>query len=116
MTNVFVVPARCGHHNRLFGLRMEEREPGNWDATWAFQLREDVAKREGYEARTLEGAFGFAPGYPGCPYCEAESMYVCVCGAVVCWNAVDPVVTCPSCGSKGELGGAATSVRAKGDG
>lgn len=115
MKNVFVVPARCGAHNRLFGVRMEEQGPGHWAATWAFPLREDVAKREGYEARAIEGSFGFAPGYPGCPSCEARSFYVCGCGAVVCWNGVDQVVTCPSCGSTGELSGVATVIRGNGD-
>ena len=115
MKNVFVVPARCGGRSRLFGVRMEEGGVGHWDATWAFQLREDVAKREGYESRTLKGSFGFAPGYPGCPYCEAESSYVCGCGILVCWNGVDRLVTCPSCRSTGELSGVATVVRAGGD-
>jgi hypothetical protein len=113
--NVFVVRARCGGHNRLSGVRMEEQWPGHWAATWAFPLREDVAKREGYEARTIEGAFGFSPGYPGSSSCEAGSFYVCGCGATVCWNAVDRVGPGPSCGSNGELSGVATVIRRNGD-
>ena len=115
MKQVFVVPARCGGRDRLFGVRMEELGRGRWAATWAFSLREDVAKREGYDARTLEGSFEVASGYPGCPYCEAGSFYVCGCEVVVCWNGVDQVVTCPSCGSTGELSGGATVIRGGGD-
>lgn len=115
MRTVLVVPALCGGRKRLFGVRMEEQGTGYWAATWAFPLREDVAKREGYEARALEGSFGFESGYPGCPYCEAGSFYVCGCGTVVCWNGDDRVVTCPSCGSTGELSGVATVIRGNGD-
>lgn len=115
MLNVVVVPARCGHGNHLFCIRMEQVNPRQWMATWAFSMREDVAKREGYDARTLEGSFGFAPGYPGCPYCESGSMYVCGCAMVVCWNGQDRVVTCPSCRLTGELVEGEVVIRAKGD-
>jgi len=115
MLNVVVVPARCAVKGQLLCLRVQEDSPGRWLATWAFKMQADKAKREGYASRTLEGAFSIAEGYPGCPYCESPSFYVCGCGTVVCWNAVDQFVTCPECRSGGNLSGTATTIRAKSD-
>ena len=115
MLKVVVVPARCGHGNYLFCTRVEHVAAGEWVATWAFKVREDVVKREGYDAGTLEGSLGFAPGYPGCPYCESCSLYVCGCGTVVCWNGQDRVVTCPCCGLTSELREGEIVIRITGD-
>jgi hypothetical protein len=115
MLKVVVVPARCSHGNHLLCIRMEQVAPSQWMATWAFKVREDVAMREGYDARPLEGSFGFAPGYPGCPHCESCSFYVCGCGMVVCWNGQDRVATCPSCRSTSELIDRELVIRAHGD-
>ena len=113
--NVVIVVGRCSHSKERFGIRMERSDSNYWVATWAFAIKEAVAKREGYEATRVEGSFGFDQSYPGCPHCSAPCIFQCGCGKVACWNGESSVVTCPSCGSSGELGGHVTSLQGGGD-
>lgn len=112
--NVVIVLARCAHSAEPFGVRFEQQGRA-WIADWAFALRESVARREGYEATRLDGSFGFAHAYPGCPYCESSGLVKCGCGRVACWNGRSRRVFCPWCGSSGTLHGAIRSLDAGSD-
>jgi len=97
MVNVVIVLARCAHRLQCFGIRFEEHEPNQWFADWAFPLKGETAKREQYDQMRISGTLSFAPAYPGCPFCEAQSMFQCHCGGNACWNR-RPKVRCPWCG------------------
>ncbi len=104
--NVSVVMARCNTNRKSFGIRLEERRHGHWTANWAFAIKEQSAKREGYDRNEMKGSFEIADEYPGCPYCEGNGMYKCgSCGKVACWDSVTITVTCPTCGVKADIGG-----------
>lgn len=101
--NVVIVMARCSRIRQSFGIRFEEEAPDHWIADWAFSIKETSAKREGYDQNEIRGVFGFARTYPGCPHCQAPSVFQCVCGAVACWDGERRAVTCPWCGTTVEL-------------
>jgi hypothetical protein len=114
--NVVIVMGRCGQSKRGFGMRFERREGNVWVATWAFPLRDDVAKREGYTKTEISGQFGFDQAFPGCPHCGSRSFFKCQCGRASCWSGEGRTVTCPWCGGSGEVGGAADQLSAGEDG
>ena len=63
-------PAYAGEHD---GDRHEGNEhEGKWIGTWAFAIRDDVAKKEKYDSKRIKGTFEFAPSFPGCPNCGRE--------------------------------------------
>ncbi len=66
--NALVGVAKCPHTNRLYGVRIDTSS--SWEATWAFPINEEIAKREGYEANQFPPGLRYASGYPGCPYCQ----------------------------------------------
>ena len=103
LPNVVIVMARCSRGQQSFGIRFEEKGSGRWIADWAFAIGEASAKREGYDQSEITGVFGFAPDYPGCPHCQAPSIFQCVCGEVACWDGDHHNVTCPWCGTLVEL-------------
>ena len=73
MRNVVIVMGRCGVTQKGYGMRFERRGSANWVATWAFSIKESLAKKEGYENSSVEGSFSFDEEFPGCPYCSAKS-------------------------------------------
>jgi hypothetical protein len=101
--NVVILMARCSRNQRSFGIRVEEKKSGHWVADWAFAIEETSAEREGYDQSEIRGAFNFANTYPGCPHCQAPSVFQCVCGEVACWDGESLTVTCPWCGTVIEL-------------
>src|SRR5437764_15248949 len=99
--NVVIVTSRCSRTRQYFGIRFEEAIRGQWIADWAFPIKETLAKKEGYNRNQITGTFSFASEYPGCPDCQAKSIFKCNCGKIACWN-VGPLpctVVCPCCGS-----------------
>lgn len=98
MTKAVIIPARCSRTKGTLGIRLEEISTNSWFATWAFKLSENSVKREGYDKFVITGTFGVSPQYPGCPFCEANSYFLCNCGKVSCWNTLIPEITCPFCG------------------
>lgn len=114
--NAVVVLGHCSRNRAGFGIRFERSERDQWTATWAFAMKEGVAKREGYDGSTISGSFVFDPAFPGCPHCAARSFWVCGNGQhVACWDGDSRHVTCPQCGAQGELGGAVEQLDAGGD-
>jgi hypothetical protein len=115
LLKVVIVLSRCSQSRRPFGIRFEERAVGQWLADWAFSLKDDAARREGYDRSTLAGTFGFEADFPGCPSCRAKSCFKCGCGKVGCWDGQQPTVICPWCGTTGRLEGCIKSLSVGGD-
>jgi hypothetical protein len=108
--NVVIVMGRCSRLRQGYGIRFERRQPNKWVATWAFAIKDHVAKREGYEKSTMAGSFVFDDAFPGCPHCSARSFFRCNCGQLGCWDGSARAIVCPSCGQSGELSGEVTSL------
>jgi predicted RNA-binding Zn-ribbon protein involved in translation (DUF1610 family) len=114
--NVVIVISRCSPSRQSFGIRVEERLPGQWVGNWAFAIKEAVAKKEGYVSSEVRGSFEFDSEYPGCPHCGASSIFKCgMCNKIGCWDAEVRVVTCPWCGKTDELAGHIESFIVGGD-
>jgi hypothetical protein len=103
LPNVAIVLAACCASRQPYGIRFEEKVPGQWVANWAFAIKESAAKKEGYDRGAINGAFGFDPAYPGCPACRASSFFQCGCGGRGCWDGESLRVTCPWCHMTDEI-------------
>ena len=103
--NVVIVMARCRRSRQSFGIRMEEKAPRLWLSDWAFVVREDIARREGYDRATVTGSFEIDDAYPGCPSCGDKDWFKCGCGRVACWAVGTRTVQCPWCGWSGTVSG-----------
>jgi len=101
---VVVVMAKCSRANKLFGIRIEEKQPAQWLANWSFSIVEKKAKREGYDRNVVRGTFGTDSSYPGCPHCHSPGFFQCSCGKIACWDGETRKVTCPWCNVRGKLG------------
>ncbi len=94
-----VVLFRCSYNKKPFGVRIQRMNDGDWWRTWAFELQEATASREGYGNTQVHGNLYCTKEYPGCPYCEADSFVRCgSCGNYSCWHNEETVV-CPWCGT-----------------
>ncbi len=99
-----IVVARCSQNGQDFGIRFEEQGRGRWIANWAFPHKETPSrKRKDYGRGEITGVFEFDAAYPGCPHCDAPSIFQCVCGKVACWDGKSQAVTCPWCDTVVEL-------------
>ena len=94
---------KCKESKKIYGVRFE-REGTGWKYTWAFPVKEDTARREGYESTILTGDLQIDNNYNGCPYCGAKYFVVCSnCQKLNC-NIGDPTrFKCEWCGATGEL-------------
>lgn len=61
--------AKCPHAGQVYGVRIEI-EKNKWTATWAFAIKPEIAKREGYTANQFPSNLIYSKEYPGCPYCH----------------------------------------------
>jgi hypothetical protein len=115
--NVAIVMGRCSKTKAGYGVRYEQFTPKRWTATWAFAVKEDSAKREGYDQAKISGTFLFDPAYPGCPHCGTKGSVICgACQKITCWDGEPRKITCPWCGNAGELTKAeVSSLSAGGD-
>lgn len=125
---VVIVLAKCSQSLQPFGIRFEEKARERsfslfpslkngtmWMGDWAFSIRENSARREGYTSSEIKGIFGFALRYPGCPHCKGRSIARCSCGKVGCWDGVSEIFECPWCGFVGKLSGQIERLNAGGD-
>ena len=62
--------AKCPVTGKIYGVRVEEKMVKKWWATWAFPIKPEVAKREGYTEQPFPSDLRFEKEYPGCPYCK----------------------------------------------
>lgn len=116
LPEVAIVTARCARSRAGYGIRMEKVAWNTWVLDWAFPLSEQVAVRERYEARQVDGQFANHPDFPGCPHCKAIGFTMCGhCGRITCWNTQSHINTCAWCGMTGELSGAVSSIRTSND-
>ena len=95
---------KCKEGKRAYGVRFEKFGNG-WKYTWAFPVREESAKREGYDETKILGDISPDAAYPGCPFCRAKSFVICSCGKLNCNNVNTPNArfTCEWCGASGVL-------------
>ena len=68
--NAAIGIAKCANTGKIYGVRVEEKKKGKWWATWAFPIKPEVAKREGYTEQAFPSDLQFDTEYPGCPYCK----------------------------------------------
>ena len=90
-----------------FSVRLKNRPPlicrvSHYKFVWAFKIDKDKAHREGYDEHSVTGSVEIDSEYPGCPYCGSKQFYICGCGKIICYHG-ERVVTCPSCGQRGEI-------------
>lgn len=95
---------KCKEGKKAYGVRFEKLGNG-WKYTWAFPVKEESAKREGYDETKIIGDIGPDAAYPGCPFCRAKSFVICSCGKLNCNNVNTPNAhfTCEWCGASGKL-------------
>ena len=91
-----VILAKCSVHNRTFGIRIEKRN-NDWFRTWAFEIDDAKAKREGFDRNTITGSFATDPDYPGCPYCKKHGFVRCNCGKISCYDSANESAHCYWC-------------------
>ena len=80
-----VILAKCSASNKTYGIRVEMRG-SDWVSTWAFPIDDGKAKREGFDRTKIKGTFQPVDGYPGCPYCNAQTLAQCPCGKMICYD------------------------------
>ncbi|GHU55075.1 hypothetical protein AGMMS49975_16500 [Clostridia bacterium] len=62
--------AKCPTTDKIYGVRLEERDNNKLFATWAFPIKPEVAQREGYSESEFPPSIHYDNNYPGCPYCN----------------------------------------------
>lgn len=98
----FATMAMCEKTKEPFGITIDPRD-GCYAFVWAFKIKQEQAKREGYDQTHVRGAVTFDEHFNGCPHCGAKNFYVCSsCGRVICYHGQE-FVTCPNCGSSSML-------------
>lgn len=93
--------AKCPKTNQLYGVRVEEIN-GKWCATWAFPIKSEVAKREGYTVNQFPKGLIYDPQYPGCPYCHSKEDLAALT-AQMSKRALKVVVTSPNFDNIGKI-------------
>ena len=95
---------KCKESKKTYGIRFERISANLWKYTWAFPIKEDTARREGYTETAINGVIEPDPKYPGCPYCGRNNFILCSCGKLGC-HIPSPgnMFTCDWCGMTGEL-------------
>lgn len=61
--NVVIVPAKCQHTGKMYGIRAEKKNDG-WHLNWAFELPEDEAARENIGENAISGRIVIDAEYP----------------------------------------------------
>ena len=90
---------------KTYGVRFQ-RSGADWKYTWAFEMEESSAKREGYDNTEIMGNIYPDKEYPGCPWCGARAFVVCGrCHNLNCNVSAGGAFKCEWCGMVGELGG-----------
>jgi hypothetical protein len=79
------------------------RQGTEWQLAELTPVEESV---DSGEARLhISGSFGLAPGYEGCPGCQARGFVECIkCGSLSCWPQTSEY-TCGWCGNQGPVSG-----------
>lgn len=92
-----VILQKCTQTKKLFGIRVEELEDGEWYRTWAFPIDESRAGREGYQSTHIQSILPALRDYLGCPYCGSQRFfYDSNCKKISCFHGEERF-TCPWC-------------------
>lgn len=106
--DAFAVLAMCEDTKMPFGITVDKLSRGHYAFIWSFKIDKAKAHREGFDQTHVNGAISIDDGFPGCPYCGAKAFYICgTCGTIVCHHG-RAHVTCPNCGTNGEIHSAET--------
>lgn len=113
---MIAVMSRCVKTKKLFGIRLDTNDGKNWEAAWAFPLKEGADKREKGYSNSIKGIFYIGDDYPGCPHCGNTELFLCcMCGKISCWDGKTKQVTCANCGTNIFLNSLATEIRGDGN-
>ena len=99
-----IVLCKCAEVHKTYGIRTERQSGDRWSFTWAFPIKEDSARREGYDKSFVKGVITYEENYPGCPYCGGRKWVVCSCGHLNCSVMKNGIFTCEWCGAQGMIG------------
>lgn len=94
-----VIMAKCTKNRRSYGIRVQQMEDQDWWRTWAFEIDDCRAAREGFDTNTIVGNLYATDEYPGCPYCGDRNIFYCSCGKISCGGITGEKHTCPWCGN-----------------
>ena len=94
-----VILAKCYKTKKMYGMRSQKMNDGEWWRTWAFPIDEKRAHGEGYDTTIVQGNMYHTEEYPGCPYCGTKNFVQCnKCRKLSCWNG-ETRLTCLWCGN-----------------
>ncbi|MDR0853854.1 MAG: hypothetical protein LBN34_05750 [Clostridiales Family XIII bacterium] len=112
MNETVIAICKCPETKRLYGIRIENVSENRWEMTWTFPIKEETAKREGYDQAVIGGLVYASANFPGCPYCQSKKMTICSqCGKLFC-NIGENNVICPWCEAAQKVrGGGKVSFR-----
>lgn len=92
-----VVLIKCTRAKKLFGVRIQLMDDGDWWRTWAFKIDDRRAKNEHYDTNRVVGNLFPTEEYPGCPYCESNGLVQCGnCQHLSCWHG-EKSIMCDWC-------------------
>jgi len=94
-----IILSKCCNHNKIFGIRIE-KVGNDWVRTWAFQISEAQATREGFDKAKITGSLKASPDFPGCPYCGSRGLLLCACGRASCYDGKSWSPFCYWCNTK----------------
>lgn len=99
-----VMMAKCEKTKESFGMRIQKDTANTWLLTWAFEIAEELASKEGFDSESnIVGNFVTTGEYPGCPSCGAKDFFTCgACGKITCWGG-NSFTTCAWCGNSSEI-------------
>ncbi|MDY3142831.1 MAG: hypothetical protein SOW30_09150, partial [Parabacteroides sp.] len=68
----FAIMATCETTKEPFGITVDPRN-GYYTFAWAFKIKKEQAKREGYDKTHVRGSVTYDENFNGCPHCGAKS-------------------------------------------
>lgn len=71
----FAIMAVCEKTKEHFGITVDPRN-GCYAFTWAFKIKKEQAKKEGYEQTHVTGKVMYDKDFNGCPYCGSKKFYI----------------------------------------
>ena len=99
-----VAMCNCSKYHKKFGIRFEEITSNTWAATWAFEIKNNSAHREGYDNNMISGDLGNDENYPGCPFCKSTALVLCSCGRLSDDDVPEgEYTTCEWCGRSDQV-------------
>ena len=102
--DAFVVMAQCNKTKQCIGVTFNPINSRLYRIMWSFKIKEDTARKEKYDKKSVNGNIDVDVDFQGCPYCGAKQFYFCgKCGKMVCYDGVSEIATCPNCNNQSTL-------------